>query len=289
MAIPFAAIEVAARAIRVESARRVLDLGSGFSSVSLRHLKRRGDLPSVQTLVSVGDDPKWLTASRAYCRERGFDDAGFHLWDDPTFRAGEYDLVIYDLGNMQLRGDALPAALRLVRQGGLIYLTISTSPRTPSLLRTRGRGAVPSSTTWSTERWIGSGASACSREWDSGPPTPESSTSVRPWRREHWRRACFGVLQDGVDLDDARCASVRRSRSAGSVGFLMTTGPLAGRSPPTENAIGRSFSNATRHWSSLAKPGRPVVEDDERSVGRNRASRSNHQKSLAPLTRGVHT
>lgn len=122
MAIPLAAIETAARAIRVEDARRVLDLGSGFSSVSLRHLRERGHLPSLETLCSVDDDPKWLAASRAYCRARDLDDSRFFLWTDSCGGRGGYDLVIYDLGNMTVRARELRTALHLVRSGGLVYL-----------------------------------------------------------------------------------------------------------------------------------------------------------------------
>lgn len=101
--------------------RRILDLGSGFSSFALRH-----PLAGCQgaARVSVDDDAQWLARSAAYLERHGLPRGSLLRWED--FRASPaepFDLVFHDLGSMQRRLGALPLALDLTRErSGVIVL-----------------------------------------------------------------------------------------------------------------------------------------------------------------------
>ena len=100
--------------------KRVVDLGSGFTSRSLRDWARDRDV----TVHSVDDSPEWLEKTRAYLAETGQDDDNLHVWDD--FAAGDFagtfDLVVHDLGFMDTRYRVIEQAVGLARPGGLVLL-----------------------------------------------------------------------------------------------------------------------------------------------------------------------
>jgi predicted O-methyltransferase YrrM len=87
--------------------KRILDLGSGFSSYVFRLFAAgRDDV----TVWSVDDDGRWLDRTRDYLLKHGLSAANLSLWADfaqvPT-RPAEFDLVFHDLGAMQLRQNVL--------------------------------------------------------------------------------------------------------------------------------------------------------------------------------------
>lgn len=99
----------------------VLDLGSGFSSFVLRLYSR--DAPHSCTVHSVDDDSTWLAQTRNFLMARGLHTEGLFPWN--TFRqdaASRYQLILHDLGGMDLRLEALPRVLALAAPGGLVVL-----------------------------------------------------------------------------------------------------------------------------------------------------------------------
>jgi predicted O-methyltransferase YrrM len=98
--------------------QRVLDLGSGFSSFTLRSYQPARGRPAI---CSVDDDPEWLQRTRDYLDEQGLPTDDLWIWSD--FQSSDhapFDLVFYDLGRMPLRRRALRQALSLGRGGSVL-------------------------------------------------------------------------------------------------------------------------------------------------------------------------
>ena len=96
--------------------RRILDLGSGFSSYVCRH-PEWGATPDV---TSVDDDEQWLDATVAYLDSQGVGSDKVVSWE--AFRLESvppFDLIFHDLGSMGTRFLALPRVLELGATTGL--------------------------------------------------------------------------------------------------------------------------------------------------------------------------
>jgi predicted O-methyltransferase YrrM len=112
ISLPTAAL--LASLLDVYQPRRVLDLGSGFSSFVARAY---GDMNS--EVVSVDDDPRWLDRTRSYVREQGVERG--HIVDVSWLNQAHspFDLVFNDFAHMQARCYWLPAVARLIAPDGL--------------------------------------------------------------------------------------------------------------------------------------------------------------------------
>jgi predicted O-methyltransferase YrrM len=123
--------------IELRAPRRVVDLGSGFTSYALRRFAAeaaRGAGPLHAALggqvggfavTSVDDDPAWLGRTRGYLEEKGVSTDDLEVWGqgfDPAARAGSYDLVLHDMGTMETRERTLIDALALANAGGCVVL-----------------------------------------------------------------------------------------------------------------------------------------------------------------------
>jgi len=100
--------------------KRVVDLGSGFTSWALRDWAAGRDV----TVHSVDDSPEWLEKTREYLNETDMADDRLHVWEDFASQdfAGTFDLVIHDLGFMDTRYRVIETAVGLARPGGLVLL-----------------------------------------------------------------------------------------------------------------------------------------------------------------------
>ena len=97
--------------------RRILDLGSGFSSYVFRCFAA----PTCG-VISCDDSPQWLHRTRDFLGAHGFPDAHF---DDlaTVFQArSKFDLVFLDLGFVEQRVSFLDKALTAVHDGGYIVI-----------------------------------------------------------------------------------------------------------------------------------------------------------------------
>lgn len=100
--------------------KRVVDLGSGFTSFVLRRYAAKAGGCEVW---SVDDDAAWLGRTRDYLAEMEQDRAHLMVWSEFIKTAPrDFDLVVHDAGSMQFRADNLGAALDLARSGGLVLL-----------------------------------------------------------------------------------------------------------------------------------------------------------------------
>jgi predicted O-methyltransferase YrrM len=100
--------------------RRVVDLGSGFTSFVLRDHARASGIE----VHSVDDSAAWLDRTRGYLREKGVSDGNLHHW--PDFQRlgmrGGFGLVLHDMGFMDVRLKTLEQVLDLAAPGGWVVL-----------------------------------------------------------------------------------------------------------------------------------------------------------------------
>jgi hypothetical protein len=99
---------------------RILDLGSGFSSVVFRLYG--AESPSPVEVWSVDDSGQWLERTRRFVIRHGLPSGQFHLWESFEREPGRFDLVLHDLGDMDKRASTLRDVLRLARVGGFTVL-----------------------------------------------------------------------------------------------------------------------------------------------------------------------
>jgi len=111
-------LTVLCEALRPQS---ILDLGSGFSSVVFRrHAMSRG--PGI-TVWSVDDSEEWLGRTGRFLSRHGLA-ADNLVGYDLLLRDNnaQFDLVLHDLGTMDVRARTLAEAIARTRSGGVIVL-----------------------------------------------------------------------------------------------------------------------------------------------------------------------
>lgn len=131
------------RTVREMKPRRVVDLGSGFSSFTIRSLTRNAE--GMETW-SVDDSPEWLEKTGAFLSEKGCSTGNLATWEELSARLSDhresFDFVVHDLGNMQFRAQTLPVALQLARPGGIVILddvhNVVYRSRAAEVLRSQG-------------------------------------------------------------------------------------------------------------------------------------------------------
>lgn len=106
--------------------RRLLDLGSGFSSFVLqRYAVQAGATVEVQ---SVDHDTEWLATTRRFLEVRGLRISGMSSWSEFRSRKhAPFDLILHDLGgpghdHIKYRLSVLPDVLDLLAPGGVLVL-----------------------------------------------------------------------------------------------------------------------------------------------------------------------
>jgi predicted O-methyltransferase YrrM len=121
IAISLEQVALLAYLIRYKNFVRVLDTGSGFSSLVLRleAMRKTG----VQC-VSVEDNEMWLDKTREFLRANGAPDENLMLWD--KFAASRtytnFDLIYHDMGGMTTRLFSLPEVTTRLAPEGLLIL-----------------------------------------------------------------------------------------------------------------------------------------------------------------------
>ncbi len=100
---------------------RILDLGSGFSSLVFRLYCKEAD--HTVEIFSVDDSKDWLEKTRSFFLnyEMGPDNL-LHWQDFCKLNEVGFDLIFHDLGSMELRAETLPHVLTLLDHDGLIIL-----------------------------------------------------------------------------------------------------------------------------------------------------------------------
>lgn len=99
--------------------RRIIDMGSGFSSFVVRHWAKSSG--SDADVWSTDDDKLWLDQSALFCAKTGVSVANFVHWDDFNITE-QFDLIIYDLGRMPCRTTNIERAFSLRSPNGVIVI-----------------------------------------------------------------------------------------------------------------------------------------------------------------------
>jgi len=100
--------------------KRILDLGSGFSSFVLRtYAATQNDV----VVCSIDDSPEWLDRTRIYLASHNLSTERLILWSQfEQYSFDRFDFILYDLGNMNLRKDSLHLVLKIGEEKGVILL-----------------------------------------------------------------------------------------------------------------------------------------------------------------------
>jgi len=101
--------------------RRILDLGSGFSSFVFRfHMETANPRP---TVVSVDDSDEWLIKTGSYLKGKNIGTDDLIPWKNFAGMAMDpFDLVFYDLGGFDFRKDTFDKVTRMVSREGVLII-----------------------------------------------------------------------------------------------------------------------------------------------------------------------
>ena len=101
--------------------RGILDLGSGFSSFVFRFYSQKADPKPI--VYSVDDSKEWLKKTEIFLRDNNVPTDNIVVWK--TFsenNAETFDIILHDLGSIEVRKNTLEDIMKLVRPGGVIIL-----------------------------------------------------------------------------------------------------------------------------------------------------------------------
>ena len=104
-------------------ASRILDLGSGFSSFVFRFLAQKYSHSRNIMVCSVDDNPYWLEKTAQFLKTHNLKTSGLLKWD--KFREqslNTWDLIFYDLGNMDTRIKNISLIFKLIYNSTVIIL-----------------------------------------------------------------------------------------------------------------------------------------------------------------------
>ena len=106
---------------KVRNPRRIVDLGSGFSSFVLRH--HAAETTPAPVVWSVDDSAAWLERTGEFLSAHDLPADNLTTWDAFIARSrDEFDLVLDDLGSPPTRTATLPSALRLIGSDGIVVI-----------------------------------------------------------------------------------------------------------------------------------------------------------------------
>jgi predicted O-methyltransferase YrrM len=121
MAISFETSQLLYTLAKIKKAKRILDLGSGFSSYVMRLYAKNSGNDIV--VYSVDDDKNWLEKTRDFLVAMQVSAEHVLEWNDFKEKAPTgFDLISHDLGGLEIRAESLPFVLNLLDKSGIIVL-----------------------------------------------------------------------------------------------------------------------------------------------------------------------
>ncbi len=103
------------------SPRRILDLGSGFSSFVFRFYKSSEKHHT--TIWSVDDSSEWLNKTRGFLDDNGMPIDHLLTWDDFIQKGdGSFDLILYDIGTFEFRHENFEKVARMRTPEGVMLI-----------------------------------------------------------------------------------------------------------------------------------------------------------------------
>lgn len=138
---------------RSVQARRVLDLGSGFSSWVLRHYSEHDVDDDVEVaVVSVDDAREWLTKTQDFLERYDLGDEGELLaYDDFELTPGSFDVVFYDFAAGAIREEVMPVGFAAARPGG--FVLVDDAQHDSHRKHMHRNAKATGSDLWSLRRW----------------------------------------------------------------------------------------------------------------------------------------
>ncbi len=121
MALSFETSQLLYALAKIKKAKRILDLGSGFSSYVMRlYAKNSGN---DVTVYSIDDDKGWLEKTKIFLDAMQVSTEHVLEWNDFKKEAPTgFDLISHDLGGLEIRAESLPFVLSLMDKSGIIVL-----------------------------------------------------------------------------------------------------------------------------------------------------------------------
>jgi len=106
---------------RKKRPRKILDLGSGFSSYVLRSYSL--NVQNKALVYSVDDNDLWLEKTQSFLANNGMPIDRLSTWAHfQKHNRYKFDLIFHDLGSMKMRAKSLPFVLGLLEEGGVVVL-----------------------------------------------------------------------------------------------------------------------------------------------------------------------
>ena len=121
MALSFETSQFLYTMAKLKKAKRILDLGSGFSSYVMRLYARTAE--SDVTVYSVDDNESWLEKTKTFLSDMQVSQQNVIDWSNFQKQApAGFDLILHDLGSIELRGESLPFVINLLNTSGILVL-----------------------------------------------------------------------------------------------------------------------------------------------------------------------
>lgn len=101
--------------------KKILDLGSGFSSFCFRYWIKNYSPDS--EVMSVDDEPEWLDKTREYLLRHNLPSNQLITWDELIGGDyGKFDLVFYDFGTFPVRKNSLSKVIDFASRPSILIL-----------------------------------------------------------------------------------------------------------------------------------------------------------------------
>jgi predicted O-methyltransferase YrrM len=100
--------------------RRVLDLGSGFSTYVVCNWARRAGVET--EIVSADTSDEWLDKTRVFLDGEGLSARLIASRDLASLPSAGFDLAFDDIGRIEARASVMPTIIRTMKPGGVVVL-----------------------------------------------------------------------------------------------------------------------------------------------------------------------
>jgi glycosyltransferase involved in cell wall biosynthesis len=110
------------QAVQEAKPKRILDLGSGYSSLIFRTYQAK--FAPEMTVVSVDDDAEWLGKTKDFLQANGISTNHCVTWEAflKTYAEQSYDFILYDMGNMYTRAENLTKIVDVMEPNGSLII-----------------------------------------------------------------------------------------------------------------------------------------------------------------------
>ena len=110
------------QAVQEAKPKRILDLGSGYSSLIFRTYQAK--FAPETTVVSVDDDAEWLEKTKAFLQANEISTDHCITWEEflTTYPDQSYDFILYDMGNMYTRAENLTKIVDVMEPIGSLII-----------------------------------------------------------------------------------------------------------------------------------------------------------------------